>query len=113
VWVRAYPGPGAPVRVSANSGAEPQWSRNGRELFFLEGPETMMRTAIKPGPELAFESPAVLFRTRFTRPGQPPSYDIAPDGRFLFVRTVEGQAPINLVVAINWFEELKQRVPIK
>jgi hypothetical protein len=29
------------------------------------------------------------------------------------VRAVEGQAPINLVVAINWFEELKQRVPIK
>ncbi len=37
VWVRPYPGPGAPVRVSANGGAEPLWSRNGRELYFLEG----------------------------------------------------------------------------
>ena len=113
LWVRPYPGPGAPVRVSVNGAAEPQWSRNGRELFFLEGPETMMRTAIKPGPELTFEPPVALFRTRFTRPGQPPSYDIAPDGRFLFVRSAEGRAPINLVVAINWFEELKQRVPIR
>jgi hypothetical protein len=77
--------------VSTNGAAEPQWSRNGRELFFMEGPETMMRTAIKAGPELAFEPPVALFRTRFTRAGQPPSYDIAPDGRFVFVRTVEGQ----------------------
>jgi serine/threonine-protein kinase len=113
LWVRPYPGPGAPVRVSANGAAEPQWSRNGRELFFLEGPETVMRTAIKPGPELAFEPPVALFRTRFSRLGQPPSYDIAPDGRFLFVRNVDGQASINLVVAVNWTEELKQRVPAR
>ena len=119
LWVRPFPGPGAPVRVSANTAAEPQWSRSGRELFFLEGSETMMRTALKSGsapsagegPELAFEPPVALFRTRLSRAGQPPSYDIAPDGRFLFIRTVEGQAPINLVVTINWLEELKQRVP--
>ena len=38
-------------------------------------------------------------------------YDIlAPIGAFLFVRAVEGQAPINLVVAVDWFGELK-RVP--
>ena len=72
-----------------------------------------MRTAIKAGTELAFEPPVALLRTRLSRAGQPPSYDIAPDGRFLFVRTLEGQAPINLVVAVNWTEELKQRVPIK
>ena len=113
VWIRPYPGPGAPVRVSANGGAEPQWARNGRELYFIEGNETIMRTAIHAGPELAFEPSVALFRTRFSRSGQPPSYDVAPDGRFLFVRAVEGQAPINLVVAINWFEELQQRVPVK
>jgi eukaryotic-like serine/threonine-protein kinase len=113
LWIRPYPGPGAPVRVSANGGAEPQWARNGRELYFLEGNETIMSAAIHAGPELAFEPPVALFRTRFSRPGQPPSYDVAPDGRFLFVRAVEGQAPINLVVAINWLEELKQRVPIQ
>jgi serine/threonine-protein kinase len=113
LWVRPYPGPGAPLRVSANAGAEPQWSRNGRELFFVEGQETIMRAAIKPGPELAFEPPVALFRTRFTRSTQPPSYDVARDGRFLFVRTTESQPPVNLVVTINWFEELKNRVPVE
>jgi Protein kinase domain len=35
---------------------EPQWSRSGRELFFMEGPETMMRTAIKAGAELGLRA---------------------------------------------------------
>jgi serine/threonine-protein kinase len=112
VWVRPFPGPGAPLRVSANGGAEPQWSRDGRELYFLGDNETIMMSAFKPGPEPAFEQPVVLFKTRFMRAGQPPSYDVAADGRFLLVRPLEGQAAVNLIVALHWFEELKHRVPI-
>ena len=37
IWVRPYPGPGAPVRVSPSGGTEPVWARNGRELYYLEG----------------------------------------------------------------------------
>jgi serine/threonine-protein kinase len=113
VWVRPYPGPGAPIRVSANGGAEPRWSQDGRELYFLEDTDTVMRTAVKAGTELPFEPPVALFKARLNRTEQPAAWDVAPDGRFLVVRMVEGHAPSNLVVAINWFEELKQRVSIK
>ena len=63
-----------------------------------------------------YEIPAAIAaggasRNAFQSTAQPRSYDIAPDGRFMFVRNVDGQAPINLVVAVNWLEELKQRVP--
>ena len=42
-------------------------------------------------------------------------YDVAPDGRFLMITlpgdpTGEGGRP-ELNVVLNWFEELKQRVP--
>ena len=44
------------------------------------------------------------------------SYDVAPDGRFLIIRAVEEGAAegtaSNLVVVLNWFEELKQKVPV-
>src|SRR5262245_55420392 len=37
VWVRPYPGPGAPVRGSTHGGIEPVWCRTGHELHSLDG----------------------------------------------------------------------------
>ena len=42
-------------------------------------------------------------------------YDIAPDGRFLMIRSAQADAGIGtaatLIVVQNWFEELKRLVP--
>ena len=38
-----------------------------------------------------------------------PSYDVHPDGRFLMIEREVVAAQI--AVVLNWFEELKQRVP--
>jgi hypothetical protein len=41
-------------------------------------------------------------------------YDVSPDGqRFLMLKPVESQvsAPTQINVVLNWFEELKRRVP--
>ena len=42
------------------------------------------------------------------------TYDIAPDGeRFLMLRESENNTQRNeIIVALNWFEELTERVPI-
>ncbi len=43
-----------------------------------------------------------------------PTYAVHPDGRFLFVTNpvaAGGSAVPHLKVVLNWFEELKQRVP--
>jgi serine/threonine-protein kinase len=114
VYVRAYPDSAAPRRVSVNGGLEPQWSRNGGELYFIEDRETMMMVAVNTDTGLTLKPPIALFKAQFLQAGQPPSYDVAPDGRFLFARATAGQAAAaNLIVAVNWFEELKQRVPIR
>ena len=45
-----------------------------------------------------------------------PSYDVSPDGqRFLMLKPVESPTspPTQINVVLNWFEELKQRVPVK
>ena len=44
---------------------------------------------------------------------QETSYDVAEDGRFLMVLREEGQAEqtMRINVVLNWFEELKARVP--
>lgn len=58
-----------------------------------------------------FEPPAMLFEGRYAgRGGQPPSYDVAPDGRFLMIQSVgdDRATETRLHVVLNWFEELKR-----
>ena len=45
-----------------------------------------------------------------------PFYDVSPDGeRFLMLKPVESQAtaPTTINIVLNWFEELKARVPAR
>ena len=40
------------------------------------------------------------------------NYDVAADGEvFLMLRQLEGSA-VSIVVVLNWFEELKELVPL-
>jgi serine/threonine protein kinase len=112
IWVRPYPGPGAPVRVSPGGGAEPVWARNGRELFYVDPTKgQLMAVSIQAEPELRFSAPVALFNVReFAFSSQPPSYDVAADGRFLLIRPAGKVAPGTrpLTVVLNWAEELRR-----
>jgi len=116
VWIQGYP-EGVPVRVSRNGGYEPHWSADGRELFFLQG-NSMMAVAVEIEPEFSFAAPVLLFSgSNFTAPGPGAgSYDVARDGRFLMIQPDSANATggsSSIVVVQNWFEELKQRVPVQ
>ena len=52
--------------------------------------------------------PRVLFEGRYEE-----SFDVAPDGqRFLMIQSVEPEQPATQInVVLNWFEELRRRVP--
>jgi Tol biopolymer transport system component len=114
IWVQAYPD-GVPVRVSPDSGYEPQWSRDGRELFYLRG-NTMMAVAVNTDGAFTFDAPVPLFTGRyFTFPASgADTYDVARDGRFLMILPGDentAAAPRSIVVVQNFNEELKARVP--
>jgi Tol biopolymer transport system component len=112
IWVRPYPGPGPPVRVSPGGGAEPVWARNGRELFYVDSRKgQLMAVSIQAEPELRFSAPVALFDVReFAFSSQPPSYDVAADGRFLMIKPGGNLAPGKrpLTVVLNWVEELRR-----
>ena len=72
----------------------------------------MMAVAVGPGPdELTFEAPMELFAGDYTYGYlfQGPSYDVHPDGRFLMIERDVASSSIRVI--LNWFEELKERVP--
>jgi serine/threonine-protein kinase len=118
VYVQPYPGPGGKWQVSIDGGTEPVWSRNGREIFYRSGSrmmvvETTMQPSFSAGkPRMLFEGP--YFTTEF--PTTTVSYDVSADGqRFLVVKQTEAasRSAEQINVVLNWFEELKRRVPTK
>ena len=116
VWVRPYPGPGAPTRISPNGGWQPVWGPGDKELFYLEGLNKLMATRIFLEPELRFESPRMLFESPYFHVvGNAPTYDVGPDGRFLMIKpfTDEALSGREVILVQNWFEELERLVPTK
>ena len=109
IWVRPYPGPGAPLRISPNGGLEPVWGPRGLELFYLEG-NKLMAAKIENGTDLRFLPPELLFEGSYSHTTQP-SYDVGPGGRFLMMKAVVERSPYEVHVILNWFEELKRLVP--
>ena len=108
-------GPGWKRQVSIGGGAEPLWAPDSRDLFYRNG-DKMMAVAIENEPELSVGTPRLLFEGRFlpVLSGDDPggSYDISPDGeRFLMIKREQDLVPTELIVILNWFEELKRLVP--
>jgi serine/threonine-protein kinase len=112
VWVRPFPGPGAPIRVSSDGGHDAVWSRDGKELLFRSGPR-MLSARVAPGLTFRADAPEVLFESGFD-PTLERVYDVAPDGRFvMFDRSNDDAASATIVVVLNWSNALKARVPTR
>ena len=91
---------GAAVRLSANGGVEPVWAKNGRELYYLEQ-NKMMSVAVSAGAPFNFKPATLLFESRYQHAGQPPTYDVAADGRFLMIKPANPQLS-SFNVLLNW-----------
>ena len=109
VYARPYPGPGEKRQISTEGGREPVWARNG-ELFYrlgnkIMGVQVATQPAFKAGaPRPFFEGPYFWFVYL-------PSFDVTADGeRFLMLKSTDPPAT-EISVVLNWFEELKKRVP--
>ncbi len=111
IYVQPFPGPGGKWQISTDGGREVLWNRNGRELFYRNRSK-LMAVPITTQPNFSAGTPKALFEGDYQMlPAQStPNYDVSADGqRFLMLKAVEQPAQINVV--LNWFEELKQKVP--
>jgi eukaryotic-like serine/threonine-protein kinase len=114
VYVRPFPNTAAArFTVSRNGGTEPLWSPTGRELFYRDGQNNLVAVELVPGDAFRIASSRVLFSTRaYASDNRHRSYTVAPDGSFYFIRApslLMGSSYV--VVVLNWFEELKRKVP--
>jgi Tol biopolymer transport system component len=63
IYVRPYPGPGGQWRVSTKGGEHVSWSRDGKELFYRNGPK-VMSVAVNLSLEFTAGPPRLLFEGR-------------------------------------------------
>ena len=125
VYVQPYPGPGERHLISTNGGEQPSWSRDGRELFYVQnggmnpgrGVPTLMSVSVTTAPAFRAGTPERVFENASLRTAWGRSYDVAPDGRrFLLALTKDAPtnlAPAQMILVQHWFEELKRLVPTK
>jgi len=94
---------------------EAVWNPNGGELFYRSG-NKMMVVDVETKSGFSAGKPRLLFDAGLyaPTPATYPNYDVSRDGRFLMLKPTEqqGQAATQINVVLNWFEELKQRVPV-
>ena len=115
VHVRPFPQvDGNRWQVSTRGGTRPAWSRNGRELFYID--ESMTLTAVPvrtSGPTFSMGSPAKVFDAKYAQPNPARHYDVSLDGqRFLMLKESAADpnaTPASMVVVEHWVEELKSR----
>jgi dipeptidyl aminopeptidase/acylaminoacyl peptidase len=97
IYIRPFPGPGAPLRVSTAGGGEPSWRADGRELFYLTLDGALASVDVDYEDGLAVSPPQELIPLVNRSPfGESTRYDATPDGeRFLILR--DTNAPVELV----------------
>ena len=105
VYVQRFPEGGGRVKISRNGGKQPRWSRDGTEIFYVEG-DTLMTVSVSLSPRFSASAPEPLFRhSGLAKPEPEQMYDVSADGqRFLVVETLGKLAePPVIHVVQNWF----------
>jgi Tol biopolymer transport system component len=114
IYVRPFPNVDAGQwQISTESGIQPLWSRDGRELFYRTLARGLMAVEIQTEPTFAASTPQRLLDGGgyFLGAGAGRTYDVALDGqRFLMIRAVTAES-VEVIIVENFAEELRRLVP--
>jgi serine/threonine-protein kinase len=105
VYVRPFGRPGGPLQVSIDGGTRPDWSADGRLLYYVAGDDVM---AVSAGGDRGAD-PSTARRV-LHRPGLI-SLNALPDRGFLTLERLREHDPLTTVnLVINWSADVRQRL---
>jgi serine/threonine protein kinase/Tol biopolymer transport system component len=113
IYVRPFPGPGGKTQISTGGGSVPQWSRTGKELYYIASTrdKIMAVTYSAIGDSFRAEKPRVWSTGQISERG---SYFPGPDGKRIGVLKSPGAidaAPINKVEFIfNFTDQIRTKL---
>ena len=120
VYIRPFPlDADRLLTVSTEGGAQPAWSVDGRELFFVAPDGALMAVSIDPSDNgLAIGRPSRLFSGPYTtQVGAEREvnrvYDVGPKAqRFLMKKMRYGEQGASIVMIENFGAEVRRKVPV-
>lgn len=112
------PFPAANGRFEIPSGHHPVWTRDGKQLILDVARTRLVAVDIRTAGGFAFGKPASVPRGDLEgAPAGPREWDILPDGGLIGVvmgDLSEGKPQSQQIdIVLNWFTQLKQRVPVR
>jgi hypothetical protein len=116
VFVRPFPDvESGKIQVSPQGGIKPVWSKDGRELLFVDGEQRMTAAQIETSPTFRVTGVEELFAIPddFAVHRWFDFYDVTADGqRFIMARRVQNrmESVEDLILVRNFFTELEERV---
>ena len=117
VYVQPFPGPGGKRQISIGGGIYPVWSSNGRELLY-ETPDNRIMSVSYTVSDNSFlpNAPRLWCDKQIFSPGVV-NLAQSPDGKRFAVFPVPGVAagestPVRATFLLNFFEDLRLRVPV-
>jgi Tol biopolymer transport system component len=118
IFVQPFPPNGTKYQVTKDGlNHNPAWSPDGKELFYIPGPNRFLKTNVTTTPRFTFSDAVAAPKGGFIEfgPFSPRTYDITRDGKRFVGLVAASQAATapEIHVVINWFTELQQRVPVK
>ena len=115
IYVTPFPDSGRRYQISPAGGIDVVWSPRGDRIFYVSGTRrTLVAVDVATEPEFRAGSPRELFDAEDYVRGIPRDYDVSQDGeRFVLVVGSSSDAEQEMNVVVNWFEELKERVPVE
>jgi serine/threonine-protein kinase len=108
VYAQPYPEGGRVFPVSIEGGRSAVWSRDGTEIFWQGDDDWLWGARVTYNAEtFSVTSRERLFELDGLTFGREiPSWDVAPDGRFLFSRPVDTGRQSGIVLVRNWVQEV-------
>jgi hypothetical protein len=114
VYVRSFPDVDRGLwQVTRGGGFNPVWARDGQELCYVTLDGSMFAVPVeKAGNAWKVGSAVQLFAGRYhLRDGSLGRlYDVAPDGRFLMLKSPTGAEPPHVVLVQNWEAALARQL---
>jgi serine/threonine-protein kinase len=127
IYVQPFPPTGAMIQITTDKNINnvfPLWSPDGKQLFYGQAGGVaagvtvrLMAVDVQTEPSFVFGKARPLPIYGFA-PVRERNFDISPDGKQFLMPLPpeqlqpEDRASVEINTVLNWFEELKQRVPV-
>ncbi|MBV9496635.1 MAG: serine/threonine-protein kinase [Acidobacteria bacterium] len=105
VYITSFPTPAGKWQVSTDGGNSARWMPDGRSIVYHNGPKLLI-APLETTPRPRAGKPRLIVEGKYDE-----DYDVAPDNRIAIALSEGRKTTEEFQLVVNWFEELRRRVP--